>query len=147
MYLAANTIHIDHNETDLNTIESHFSNVLELGGQFAPTNCKSKYRVAVIIPYRNRSQQLPILLNNIHPFMMKQKIDYGVFLVEQMQGLSFNKASVMNAGFMESMAFGDWNCFIFHDIDLLPMDGRNIYTCDELYPRHMSVAVDTLNFT
>ena len=31
-----------------------------------------------------------------------------------------------------------WQCFIFHDVDLLPEDDRNLYTCPN-NPRHMSV--------
>ena len=41
----------------------------------------------------------------------------------------------------------DWECFIFHDVDLMPEDDRNLYTCPVLQPRHMSVAVDTMNYT
>ncbi len=36
-------------------------------------------------------------------------------------------------------------CFIFHDVDLLPEDDRNLYTCPT-QPRHMSVAVDTFSY-
>ncbi len=38
-----------------------------------------------------------------------------------------------------------WECFIFHDVDLIPEDDRNIYSCPP-EPRHMSVAVNTLNY-
>ena len=36
----------------------------------------------------------------------------------------------------------DYTCFIFHDIDLLPEDDRNLYTCP-VQPRHLSVAIDS----
>ena len=38
-----------------------------------------------------------------------------------------------------------WQCFIFHDVDLIPEDDRNIYSCPP-EPRHMSVAVNTMNY-
>ena len=38
-----------------------------------------------------------------------------------------------------------WDCFIFHDVDLLPEDDRNLYTCP-YQPRHMSVAINTFNY-
>ena len=36
----------------------------------------------------------------------------------------------------------DYQCFIFHDVDLLPEDDRNLYTCP-IQPRHMSVSIDS----
>ena len=36
----------------------------------------------------------------------------------------------------------DFQCFIFHDVDLLPEDDRNLYTCP-IQPRHMSVSIDS----
>ena len=50
---------------------------------------------------------------------------------------------LMNVGFREAMKDFHWDCFIFHDVDLLPEDDRNLYTCPDM-PRHMSVAVDKL---
>ncbi|KXZ75832.1 Beta-1,4-N-acetylgalactosaminyltransferase bre-4-like Protein [Tribolium castaneum] len=40
----------------------------------------------------------------------------------------------------------NYDCFIFHDIDLLPEDDRNLYTCPPGQPRHMSVAVDIFKY-
>lgn len=51
----------------------------------------------------------------------------------------------MNVGFIEAMKRGDFNCFIFHDIDLLPEDDRNYYDC-HISPAHMSVAVDIFSY-
>ena len=39
----------------------------------------------------------------------------------------------------------DWHCLIFHDVDLIPMNDRNIYSCPP-EPRVMSVAVDMMNY-
>ena len=51
----------------------------------------------------------------------------------------------MNVGFAEANKDYDWDCFIFHDVDLLPEDDRNLYSCPEM-PRHMSVAVDKFKY-
>ena len=34
--------------------------------------------------------------------------------------------------------YGDTPCLIFHDVDLIPLDGRNIYGCSIEGPRHLS---------
>ena len=44
---------------------------------------------------------------------------------------------MMNVGFVEASKLVDFDCFVFHDIDLLPEDDRNIYTCSR-NPRHMA---------
>ena len=63
---------------------------------------------------------------------------------------------LINVGFEEALKDFAWDCFIFHDVDLLPevreyyhhfslhsapQDDRNLYTCPG-QPRHMSVGVD-----
>lgn len=52
---------------------------------------------------------------------------------------------LMNVGYVEALKERIFDCFIFHDVDLLPEDDRNLYTCPE-QPRHMSVAVDKFKY-
>jgi hypothetical protein len=104
-------------------------------------------RIAFVIPYRDRLSSLHVWLNNMHPFLTRQKIDYGIYLIEPIENLEFNRALLMNIGFIE--AFLDmippemfnstsnkttnssdvdlgvylakesyWDCFIFHDVDM-----------------------------
>ena len=51
----------------------------------------------------------------------------------------------MNVGFAEASKDYDYECFVFSDVDLVPMDDRNIYRCFE-GPRHLSVAIDKFDF-
>uniref|UniRef100_A0A914QIW2 Beta-1,4-galactosyltransferase n=1 Tax=Panagrolaimus davidi TaxID=227884 RepID=A0A914QIW2_9BILA len=95
--------------------------------------------------FRNRESHLKILLQNLHPFLEKQQIDYSIFVVEQISNSTFNKAKLMNAGFIEASKMYDWDCFIFHDVDLIPENDQNIYSCPE-NPRHMSVYVSKFNY-
>lgn len=48
---------------------------------------------------------------------------------------------LFNVGFLEAKKLYDYDCFVFHDVDLIPEDDRNLYSCP-LEPRHMSVAID-----
>ena len=49
---------------------------------------------------------------------------------------------LLNVGAAEALKQYDFQCFIFHDVDLLPEDDRNLYTCPT-QPRHMSVAINS----
>ncbi|XP_069700107.1 beta-1,4-N-acetylgalactosaminyltransferase bre-4-like [Periplaneta americana] len=119
--------------------------MLEPGGHYHPQECQARDRVAIIVPYRDRAQHLSTLLLNLHPLLQRQQLDYGIFIVEQAGDGPFNRAMLMNVGFVEALKLYNYDCFIFHDVDLLPEDDRNLYTCPE-QPRHMSVAVDVLRY-
>ncbi len=94
---------------------------IKLGGLSAPRECKSRHKVALIVPYRNREENLKIFLNNMHPFLAKQQIDYGIYLVEPIANVDFNRGLLMNIGFLESLKLSanKWDCFILHDVDLV----------------------------
>ncbi|CAG5033387.1 unnamed protein product [Parnassius apollo] len=139
-------INVNKTEIELDYVETKYPEV-HRGGRYAPPNCTARHKVAIIVPYRDRQQHLAIFLNHMHPFLMKQQIEYGIFIVEQDGNSEFNRAKLMNVGFVESQKqkAGGWQCFIFHDIDLLPLDQRNLYSCPR-QPRHMSASIDKLNF-
>ena len=115
------------------------------GGEGKPINCSSNHEVALIVPYRKRPTQLAVFLNNIHLMLNKQQIHYRIYLVNQTDSNTFNRAMLMNVGFVEAMKDRNWTCAIFHDVDLLPEDDRNLYSCPD-QPRHLSVAVDKFKY-
>ncbi|VDM84165.1 unnamed protein product [Strongylus vulgaris] len=121
-------------------------NYLEPGGHYIPKNCSAAHRVAVIIPYRDRQSHLKILLNNMHPFLTEQELDYSIIVVEQSANSTFNRGKLLNVGFLEAMKFYNWQCVLLHDVDLLPEDRRNLHVCPTQNPRHMAVAVDKNNY-
>lgn len=57
----------------------------------------------------------------------------------------FNRAKLMNVGYAEALKEYDYECFVFSDIDLVPIDDRNLYRCFD-NPRHLAVAMDKFNF-
>ncbi|XP_034477416.1 beta-1,4-N-acetylgalactosaminyltransferase bre-4 [Drosophila innubila] len=129
----------------LDIIEAELGPLLRPGGAYQPTDCIAQYHVAIIVPFRDRYAHLSVFLRNIHPFLMKQRIAYRIFIIEQTNGKPFNRAAMMNIGYLEALKLYQWDCFIFHDVDLIPLDDRNLYNCPR-QPRHMSVAIDSLNF-
>merc|ERR1712228_330649 len=77
--------------------------------------------------------------------LIKQQLHYRIYLVNQTDSNTFNRAMLMNVGFVEAMKDHNWTCAIFHDVDLLPEDDRNLYSCPD-QPRHLSVAVDKFKY-
>ncbi|EEC10831.1 beta-1,4-galactosyltransferase, putative, partial [Ixodes scapularis] len=66
----------------LEDIEKNFTHIM-LGGRFKPKECLARHRVAILIPYRNREEHLRVFLYNMHQFLPRQQIDYGIFVIEQ----------------------------------------------------------------
>lgn len=119
------------------------------GGRYAPKKCQARFKVAIIIPYRNRTAMLATFMKHMHEFLIPQNIDYGFYLVEPVGNITFNRGLLLNIGFLESLRItkDHWDCFIFHDIDLLPEDGRNFYSCPlRDKPRHMSSLVSSFDY-
>ncbi|KAK6960897.1 Beta-1 4-galactosyltransferase 3 [Biomphalaria glabrata] len=115
------------------------------GGAWKPSDCRSWQRVAIIIPYRDRYHHLLVLLNRLHPMLQIQKIDYTIFVIEQDGKDKFNRGKLMNVGFKEALRFGEFDCMVFQDVDLLPEDDRNLYLCDD-YARHLAAAIDEMRY-
>jgi len=57
----------------------------------------------------------------------------------------FNKAVLMNAGFKEATADGNYDCYVFHDVDMIPEDVRNVYVCS-VVPRHVGSHLAQWNY-
>ena len=119
---------------------------VERGGEWRPQSCRPRHSVALVIPFRNRAGQLLVFLNHIHPFLQRQDLHYRIYVVTQADSERFNRGKLINVGFVEALKDFTWDCFIFHDVDLLPEDDRNLYTCPASNPRHMSVAVSKWNY-
>lgn len=101
--------------------------------------------MAIIIPFRHRHEHLNHWLYYLHPILIRQQLDYGVYVINQEGDGAFNRAKLMNIGFVEALIDYDYQCFVFADVDLIPIDDRNLYRCSE-HPRHLSVAIDKFNY-
>jgi hypothetical protein len=60
----------------------------------------------------------------------------------------FNQGMLFNSGFKEAQLVQEkFQCFIFHDVDLLREYNGNPYTCPEDgRPRQMAFSVDSWNY-
>lgn len=126
---------------DLNFNRSEVS----AGGRWTPQECTARYKIALIVPYRNRKNHLETFINYIHGFLQAQSIEYSIYVVEQSPKLAFNRGLLFNIGYNWALQYEQIPCFIFHDVDLLPESLENIYACTNV-PRHMSSSVNTLRY-
>lgn len=120
----------------------HFGLNIELGGEWKPETCTARHRLAVIVPYRNRLTNLNLFLYHMHPLLQRQQLAYRIFVVEQAGNEIFNKGILMNTAFTQALKVFNYStnfswynkeitdnrlslsypfdCFVFHDVDLLP---------------------------
>ena len=126
-------------------IEKELRNV-RVGGLWRPHNCTSKKRTAIIIPFKDRQEQLKIFVRHYHPILQRQNIHYRIFVIEQNDTSPFNRAKLLNIGFLEATKYDkQFQCYIFHDVDLLLENDKNMYNCDES-PQHLCPSVDKFNY-
>ncbi|XP_063814955.1 beta-1,4-galactosyltransferase 5 [Pseudophryne corroboree] len=134
---------------DVNTSEVRMSDVhqlfakdaIRMGGHWKPTDCIPRWKVAILIPFRNRHEHLPLLFKHLIPMLQRQRLQFAFYVIEQAGSQPFNRAMLFNVGFMEAMKDLDWDCLIFHDIDHIPENDRNYYGCQNM-PRHFAVKLD-----
>uniref|UniRef100_A0A8C5SHZ6 Beta-1,4-galactosyltransferase n=1 Tax=Laticauda laticaudata TaxID=8630 RepID=A0A8C5SHZ6_LATLA len=119
---------------------------VESGGRYRPSNCESRSRTAIIIPHRNRETHLRHLLYYLHPFLQRQQLHYGIYIVHQAGNATFNRAKLLNVGVKEALKDEEWNCLFLHDVDLIPENDHNLYVCDRWNPRHVSVAMNKFKY-
>ncbi|KAM4047911.1 beta-1,4-galactosyltransferase 4-like [Anomaloglossus baeobatrachus] len=114
-------------------------------GHYQPETCRSQQRVAILIPYRNRERHLLYLLDNLLPFLQRQLLDYAIYIIHQAGNDTFNRAQLLNIGYLEALKEENWDCFIFHDVDLVPENDYNTYLCDS-EPKHLVVVCNATNY-
>ncbi|KAM7404852.1 hypothetical protein PAMP_012163 [Pampus punctatissimus] len=102
-------------------------------------------QVAILVPFRNRHEHLPILLRHLVPVLQKQRLQFGFYVVQQGGTEPFNRAMLFNVGYKEAMKDLDWDCLVFHDVDHLMENDRNYYGCTDM-PRHFAVKLDKYSY-
>jgi hypothetical protein len=69
---------------------------VEVGGHFDPSvTCgrTPRSKTAILVPYRDRPDNLKVFLAHMHRFLMKQDIRYTIYIIEQVR-VFFHSASV-----------------------------------------------------
>ncbi|KAJ8306825.1 hypothetical protein KUTeg_014909 [Tegillarca granosa] len=113
---------------------------LQIGGRYKPPDCIARHRVAIIVPYRNREENLKNISDD------KTVLIKTLHLLTTTNGSRFNRGLLLNIGYTEALKLYDYQCFVFHDVDKVPIDLRNVYSCPT-QPRHLSTGIDYFRFS
>ncbi|XP_059045543.1 beta-1,4-galactosyltransferase 7 [Achroia grisella] len=95
-----------------------------------------KKRLAVLVPFRDRFEELLEFVPHMYNFLNKQKIPFHIFIIQQKDSNRFNRASLINVGFLFTK--NDFDYIAMHDVDLLPMNDNLKYDYPENGPCHIS---------
>uniref|UniRef100_A0AC35TSC8 Beta-1,4-galactosyltransferase 7 n=1 Tax=Rhabditophanes sp. KR3021 TaxID=114890 RepID=A0AC35TSC8_9BILA len=85
------------------------------------------HKLCVIVPYRDRYQELTEFVPHISEFLDKQKVVHSILVMNQTDQFRFNRASMINVGYKESDRLR-CDYMVMHDVDLLPLNQNLSYT-------------------
>lgn len=86
----------------------------------------------IVVPYRNRPEQLSRFVSHMEAFLQDQP--FRILVVEQSEGLPFNRGALLNIGFSLACSTSKW--ITFHDVDMLPLDNSCQYRFPEYVLHH-----------
>jgi hypothetical protein len=77
-------------------------------------------RFGLVVPYRDRKAHLREFVPAVQAHLARTACRVHAVIVEQEDGLPFNRGALKNIGFLLTRGQGAYTCF--HDIDYLPLD-------------------------
>lgn len=125
-----------------------------INGTYTPRGCQVApgRSVAIIIPFRDqngvRLKQLLTMLHYMIPILTRQNNKFTFFVINQssVANAPFNRAKLLNIGFGLASNTSAYDCFIFHDVDLILENDRAIYHCEDQAALHLSGYIDKFNY-
>lgn len=110
----------------------------------SPPSDSTEHFLCILIPFRDRFEELNEFVPTISHFLNQQSIAHAIFVIHQIDTLRFNRASLINAGFLKSELelerLGSPNCdyVALHDVDLVPLNPQLPYSYPEKGPFHVA---------
>ena len=80
------------------------------------------------------------------PVLVRQNIKFGFYLINQSGNNLFNRAKLLNIGFDYVSDLDEFDCFIFHDVDLILENDKAIYKCIDGVAQHYSGYIDKFDY-
>jgi len=94
------------------------------------------HKLCVLVPFRDRMEEMLEFVPHMHRFLNTQKIRHKILIINQVDVLRFNRASLINAGFKIGQAECDY--IAMHDVDLLPLNMALNYSYPANGPFHIA---------
>ncbi|XP_033611106.1 beta-1,4-galactosyltransferase 7 [Cryptotermes secundus] len=113
-------------------IERHFKGRIYNANSGIP----SDHKLAVLVPFRDRFEELLAFAPYLHDFLNKQEISHHIYILNQVDHYRFNRASLINVGFR--IARDECDYIAMHDVDLLPLNSQLRYSYPETGPFHIA---------
>ena len=67
------------------------------------------------------------------PTLIRQNVKFKFFVITQTSTSGmFNRGMLLNAGFDQVSKQNEFDCFIFHDVDLILKNDFGIYHCERM---------------
>jgi xylosylprotein 4-beta-galactosyltransferase len=95
------------------------------------------HRLAVIVPFRDRLDELLEFAPHIHRFLCDQHIRHQLFVISQVDPYRFNRGALVNVGFLLTEN-SSYDYIAVHDVDLLPVNHNLSYRYPADGPFHVS---------
>lgn len=84
-------------------------------------------KLGIIVPYRNRQEQLREFSRNIKFYLDDKGIPYHVFVIHQDNAKQFNRGTLLNIGFKYAEK-NHCDYVVFHDVDMIPVSVDYTYS-------------------
>lgn len=100
----------------------NLSDVLTERDEYTPPETTPRsHRLCVIVPFRDRDAELDEFAPYMTRFLRGQLVDHYIMVLNQTDEFRFNRASLINVGWLESDRLG-CDYMVMHDVDLLPLN-------------------------
>lgn len=95
-----------------------------------------KPKLAILVPFRDRFDELLQFAPHMTDFLAAQQIPHRIFILNQVDRYRFNRASLINVGFLYTKT--DYDYIAMHDVDLLPLNNNLHYDYPMDGPFHVA---------
>lgn len=88
------------------------------------------------MPFRDRFEELLQFAPHMNTFLTDQHVPHQIFVLNQVDRYRFNRASLINVGFLYTKPLFDY--IAMHDVDLLPINQQLRYEYPANGPFHVA---------